>query len=256
MSERISLTLGDGLEPISTHALAGLPIKPGPQIAPIRHHTIQEMVVASLDQFGYRMKDSFHAVAKEGARYVGLFDILVNETRDYRWGIMATNANDGSKTMWLHSGIILHGADNTFSVHCSDEVFKSHRFFTSDELQVLVNESVTRLNDHFNLMEHRMEHLKGKKLTSAEGHHLICNIIASEVVAGRVAAELIDRWNNPDFEYLHPRTMWSAFCLCSWFLKRLRPAALVERTINLHHFFDDVAKFNKKTTRYKQTAFA
>lgn len=257
MSPRISCVLGDGLELHSIVEIRAMPTIPGPRISPIRHEYIAEAIQKYIDtDTQQRLTDSMHAITENAAKYFGLFDVKTEMAKDFRWVIAATNAIDGTGSVMLHSGIVLPEVEMAIAFHHSEVVVKRTGYLPQDELDILVNETLLKLRGHFNLAFERMDHLKSCKLTSATSAELVMALLGTEVIAGRLAHEFILAWKKPPFEYIKPRNMWSLFCLCAWFLKRLRAKVLLERTQDLHSFFDDMSKFDKKPTRWVQATFA
>jgi hypothetical protein len=256
MNTRISLTMGDGLEQCSLTDIKLLPLCENCSAFPIRHETIALSLTRAVELQGDKVRDSFHAITPDRAKYVGIFDIQTPESSDFRWAVMATNANNGASAFELHTGIVIPAAEMSVGFQFTDMIMKRNRLLVLDELQDLVNESLVKLKDYYNLSFMRMEHLKSKKLTREEASDIIVRLLGTEVVAGRLAHELITLWTKPQLDYLKPRTMWSLFCLSLWLLQRLRAYAIVDRTTDLHHFFDDISKFDKKPTRWVQKTFA
>lgn len=257
MNQNLSCVLGAGLETRSLPEIAILVIPPGPRVKPIRHEKIAHAVMDYIwSQKGDLLVQASHAINPTGTHYLGLFDVKTQSARDFRWLIAATNGTDGTAVFNLHSGIVIPDAEMSFVFHHTDIMIRRGNNLDDDELQALVNETLLRMRDHYNLCFERMDHLKSCKLTNQAACELICAILGVEVIAGRSAHEFINAWKKPPFAYMKPRTMWSLYCLCAWFLKRLRAHVLIERTQNLNHFFDDMAKFDKKPTRWVQDAFA
>ena len=256
-TERISCVLLAGTEPRSIKEIALIPAYHGPRILPIRHEYIAAAVEDYVDcDPSCRLVDAFHACPENAARYIGLFDVKTTGCDDFRWVIGATNSMDGTLSFSLHSGIVIPGAEMAIAFHASERLIGRKGYVPREEIPNLVNENLFILRDHYNLCIERMDHLKSCKLTSPAAAELILSLFGTEVIAGRMAYEFIMAWKKPQFDYLKPRTMWSLYCLCAWFLKRLRDVVMIDRTMNLNHFFDDMSKFDKKPTRWVQSTFA
>lgn len=257
MNNRISVPLQIGMQSVS---LAELEIKPpsGRSLFGIKSSLIVELVSNYVGaQSRMKISDSFYACDETDDMFQGF--VMVKEPRlsDFHWIIGMTNANAGrSKGFDLHSGIVIPWMENCIAIMHSERVIKKYQFFAKDDLQVLVNERLDVLREHFNLHHERETHYKKIKIDNADAHDIICKMISTEVMAGRSSKRLLDAWHKAPFDYVKPRTVWSLYCLSAWLLNHLTAPEMIERTIMLHHFFDDVAKFDKKPTKWVQTTFA
>jgi hypothetical protein len=238
---------------IPASSIPALNIKPGMLLEPIRHQRLYEI----MGRLPYPQLGEFHAATPSGYGYFGLYEYgLPPDDDELRWVLAVTNYNDGTEALRISSAISICEVERALSFHHDITGLKKFNRVIPDQLEELVNEKAEACKDHFNLEFERMEHFKKQKLTKERAHDLLCTAIDREVVAGRLAAELIFTWKDPKWEYLKPRTLWSMFCLLSWCHNRLKAPVLIERTINLHHFFDEIGGFNKKPTRWVQSRFA
>jgi hypothetical protein len=203
------------------------------------------------------VSDSFYASDDTGETLQGFISVREKNLADIKWVIGMTNSNgERSRGFYLHSGFVVTEVSSAVSISASEKVITKYSFFTNDELKTLVTERLDYLREFYLLEYERESHFKKIRLSSAEAHNIICDMIRRDVIAGRLSKEMLDLWHKPTAEYLRPRTMWSLFCLSSWLLNRLNVPVMIERTTNLHHFFDEVADFNKKPTKWVQSTFA
>ncbi len=251
---RLSIPLSRPFEIANRSEVSTVRLTPGQRINPIRHEAIIDSIFAYAEKHDFIIRDEFNALGNDGARWLGLFQL--SQDREIDWSILFHNANDGSGVLSVTSGICLPEVDKAVIFSEEQKVIRKYGFVTPDELQVLVNEKLEFVREHYNLEFERMEHYKNHRLTRESGHDIICRLLDQEVIAGRLAHELISTWKNPPWVYLKPRTLWSLFLLCGWFLNRLNVFVLVERTTNLHHVFDEIARFDKKPTIWTQDRFA
>lgn len=249
---RISIALHEGATPTSRPELSVLQTKPGFSLTPIRHIAAVESVSAAIPDGS--IVDEFHAISHGGSRYTGLFE--VNENWEIRRLIGVTNANDGTGTLDLHSGISVPAFDRIILFQNSHTIFKKYTYVPEEQIRLLVNEKVHEMREEFNCMLERMDHFKQIKLADRDAHHLICETLYTEIVAGRVAHEFIHKWRKPDNAYLDGKNLWSLFLISSWFLNRLKAPQLIERTKQLCDLFDKFARFTPKQTTWVQTQFA
>lgn len=253
MRPKLTCEVHTPLEEILPGQIAALPIRPGVLLEPIRHIRLYELMT----NLPYPQLGEFHTASPDGAKYFGLYEYgLPPDDDEIRWVLAVTNCNDGSEALRISSAISICGVSRALSFHFDVTGLKKFNRVERESLADLVTETAERCKDHFNLEFERMEHFKKHKLTKEAAHDLLCTAIDREVVAGRLAAELISTWKSPMWDYLKPRTLWSMFCLLSWCHNRLKAPVLIERTINLHHFFDEIGGFNKKPTRWVQSRFA
>lgn len=244
-----------GGEPVTKLELDRFKSLPDQGIFSISHRAVADMIEDYFEKNTvFNIRDTFHAVYHGGYRYAGLFQLNASPY-DVDWLVAATNANDGRGSLVIHTGCVLRDFRCTLSFNHSRKVMKKYTYISPDELKALVNESLVESKDYYAVESDRMDHYQKTKLSAELAHHTICRLIETEVVAGRLAAEFINRWNNPE-DYIKPRNVRSLFTLASFMLNRLRTSELIERTQTLHDFFDDVAKFNKKPTTWIQTRFA
>lgn len=261
MKLRISAPLKNSMEPMSYSELRTLPTPPD-RLWPIRPDFIADMVFEYVEKFGLgKIEDAFFGASHDGNEFYGLFSVPANSLQDFKWVIGATNDNQSGGgivrgSFEIHSGFILPYVGNAMAFSRSILIAEKKKYIPKEDIQALVNENLDVLREEFNLEFDRESHYKARKLKPEEASHIILQVIDRDVMAGRLISEFIDEWKKPQFEYLKPRTLWSLFCQCAWFLNRLQAPILIERTIKLHHLFDEIAKFNKKPTKWVQSSFA
>jgi hypothetical protein len=225
-------------------------LAPTDRVHPIQHRLARSVTVKAMCGVVQKVTGEFHMLSHNDMRYLGIFSGM--EGKEIEWIIAVSNYGDGFRVMELHSGFVVHSARSIISFHATLPVFSRYCYRTPEELQLLVNEKVGELRQHYNLEFERMNRWKDHKLTRADGHDVICLAIKAGAIAGRVASEFIKSWNEPACDYFKPRTLWSLFCLTSSFLNRLTAPPIIERTIALHDFFDGISGFNLKPTPWVQ----
>lgn len=253
-TSRISTYFGTDEKIVGPAELSLITVVAGQRLNPVRHIMVRDFVREALLPLRRKIKDEFHATSHKGNRYIGLFH-TDKSYLEMDWVLAMTNANDGSGSMELHSGVAFPDLEYAQTYHETRIVLRKYGFLSTDEIQALVNENVELMQQHFNLEVMRMDHYKQITIAPEKAHHIICRVIQTNIIAGRVAFELIQRWSEP-FPYLKPRTLWSLFVLCSWFTNRLRSTEMISRSEELHNFFDDIAHFDRKATKWVQTQFA
>lgn len=255
MHRRASFKLCDGEGSITRPQLAVLTLTPDTRINstrnPIRHISIVEYITDWIKENGLKIRDEFHAVSHLGFRYIGLFHIK-GELGDIEWMVGITNNNDGKAAVELHSGFTVPAVEDSIGFHKSFTVTDKRGSYTPKEIRSLVNENMSNARQLFNVEHERIEIYKKLKLTPEKAHHIICLLIQSEIVAGRLSFETLIDWNDPKVAYLKPRTLWSLFVHCLTFINRLRTIHHIERSKALQQFFDELAGFVPKPTKWVQ----
>jgi hypothetical protein len=252
MYRRASLKLCEGESNISRPGLALIKPVAINKVHPIRHIVLVDMVTEWFENNHCKIKEEFHATSHLGFRYIGLFHVRSMTMTDFEWVVVITNNNDGKSALELHSGIVLPEVQESIAFHHSSTVLKKLGFTPEDELKSLVNETMSSLREWFNVEYDRCDAYKKLKLSTEKAHHIICTLLQTEIIAGRVAFELLTGWNNPESDYIKPRTLWSLFVHCLTFTNRLKSIQHIERSKSLHGFFDGLAGFVPKPTKWVQ----
>lgn len=253
MYRRASLKLHDNESSISRAELRVVPIEFSGQIDPIRHIEIFEEVESQLLAIDYNVKDEFHALTKGNLRYAGLIVSKAIWMTDWDWCLLITNNNDGKGAAEIHSGIVFRDVAECIAFHVSFTLFKKVGYLSKEDMRALVNENIDKCRDYMKLEDERMTAYKKIKISREVAHNIICELLMTEIVAGRCAFEVLTDWNNPQVDYIKPRTLWSLFVHCLVFINRLKTIHHIERSKQLHEFFDEVAKFNSKPTKWVQS---
>lgn len=252
MHRRASFKLCEGENGISRPELAVLkPVSIG-RVNPIRHIVVVDLVSEWFEANNCKIKDEFHAISHLGLRYIGLFTLKAKPMRDIEPVLAITNNNDGKSALEFHSGMSIPDVQESISFHHSENVVSKIGFTPEDELKTLVNEKLLYLKEWFHVEYDREERFKKIKLTPEKAHHIICTLLQTEIIAGRVSYELLTNWNKPESDYLKPRTLWSLFIHCLTFTNRLKSMQHIERSKTLHEFFDELAGFHLKPTKWVQ----
>lgn len=256
MHRRANLKLCEGENGISRSELAVLkPVWIG-RVNPIRHTVVIDLVTEWFEANDHKIRDEFHAISHLGLRYIGLFNLKAKPMHDIEPILVVTNNNDGKSALEFHSGMAISDVNESIGFHQSFTVLKKIGFTPDEELKSLVNENLIRAKECFHVEYEREERFKKIKLTPENAHHLICTLLQTEIIAGRVAFELLTGWNKPEADYLKPRTLWSLFVHCLTFTNRLKSIQHIERSKSLHEFFDEIAGFHMRQTKWVQQTFA
>jgi hypothetical protein len=260
MKLRLSAPLKNSMTPVSYAELKVIPPPPD-KLFPIRGDLLADMVFDYVASVDLKVTDTFYGASKDGNEFYGLFSVGPHNDSDFEWIIGITNDNSSGGgivrgSFEAHSGVSFPFVGNAMSFSKTVKIAEKKCRIDKDDLRSLVNENLTMLREYFNLEYERESIFKARKLKPEEASHIIMQVIERNVMAGRLISEFLDEWRNPKFEYLKPRTLWSLFVQCAWFLNRLQAPILIDRTVMLHHLFDEIAKFNKKPTKWVQSTFA
>lgn len=253
-----NLDFVDGSRRLSFKELAALPAPVGDErrIFPIAHSYLVDRVFDGIEKEGLLLRDAVYTVSHGDARLFGLFELVSTSVNDSEqsWIIAVTNANDGTDGISIYGGTLIH-APQVIIFHEELSVIKRH----SEESLVALDESVAaaikKLHEHWNVNHDRSIAYKQLSLTPEKADHFIADAIWSEVVAGREIASLLSIYRKP-IPYLKPRTLWSLYSCIGVILNKLKPPQLIDRTIKLTSYFDHLASFKLKPSKYTQTYFA
>lgn len=253
MTQRISCPLRIPFQPSSLPLVRAARLNTSRK-NPVEHYVLIQAVTQHGDA---QLFDFFHAMTEDEQDYFGLFSFDTDPpSDDFKWVIALLNSNSGDDAIEMHSGIVLPSVSNALSFHYGSGPVKKYTGQTDNDVQALVNEKMYEFRRHFNIQFDRCESFKAQKLTHEAAHHIFCLAIQKEIISGRSAFELLQLWNRPDWPYLKPRTLWSLFCLFSWSLNRLKAPVLIQRTMELYDFFNEIGRFKQKPTAWVQDRFA
>jgi hypothetical protein len=255
MQNRIELSLFRGEESFFSRAELEQIVTPiGSHINPIKHFEVHDYLMNAITETTrYRVRSVINGVSHGLKRYYGLFEVTGTPEPNINWSIIIDNFYDRFRSIELHSGIIIPTA--TPCVTVSHRITAMRKDTKSNELrQSLVNETLQELIPHLNLEIERMNVYKTIKLTPELAHHYICKILSTGIIQGHVATTMIDGYDHPKDHYLQPRTLWSLFAHAHTILQRLKLPELITRSIELHDFFDELARFEKQPNQWAQQA--
>lgn len=256
MDRPLKINLVEGSTQLSFKELEALPplVSYSDLIIPIQHEYFVSEILSSAKNQGLRLKDSLYSVSHHNARFFGVMEFTSEVFRDdsFGWVLAASNANDGTDGISMYGGIRLYDK-NTLAFHEELSVVKRHSENAIIHLHDTVAGAVRKLHEHWNLNQERASAYSELSLTIELAHHIICEAITKEVIAGREINALLT-------SYHRARTigggLWTLFKSCVEILNKLKAEPLILRTIELHHIFDQYARFDKRPSPYIQTRFA
>lgn len=256
MERPLKINLVDGSRELSYIELAALPplVSYSDLIVPIQHEYFVSLILDSADKEGLRMKDALYAVSHSNARFFGVMEFTSKAFRDdsFGWILAASNANDGTDGVSMYGGVRIYDK-NTLAFHEELSVIKRHTENAIVNLPEIVAGAMKKLHEHWNLNQERADKYSELSLTIEQAHNIICEAIRAEIIAGREISSLLNNYHRARGG---GKGHWTLFKSCIEILNKLKVDPLIQRTISLHHLFDQYVKFDKRPSPYIQSRFA
>jgi hypothetical protein len=252
----LKINLVEGSRELSYKELEALPplVSYSDLIIPIQHEYFVSQILTSAENEGLRLKDAIYSVSHSNARFFGVMEFTSKVFRDdsFGWILAASNANDGTDGISMYGGIRIYDK-NTLAFHEELSVIKRHSENAIINLPETVAGAVRKLHEHWNINQERADTYCQLSLTIERAHHIICEAITKEIIAGREINSLLTSYHKQRGE---GAGMWTLFKSCVEILNKLKAPPLIQRTIELHHLIDQYARFTKRPSPYIQTRFA
>lgn len=253
-TKALTIDLVDGFRRIDYAGLVNLPppVSSSFRIFPIPHEKIVDYIMDSISHEDLRLRESLYAVSFDNERFIGLIELLSRHVEDDEksWIIAATNANDGTDGVSIYGGCRVF-ASNALFFHEELSVIRNHTEKAFTELEHVVSSAVKNLHEHWSVNEDRAEAYKQFSLTREASHDIICQVIRNEIVAGRDIGSLLLNWHSP-FSLFPGRNLWSLFNCMTKILNGLKPVRMIDRTMKLVSYLDEISKFKNKATKHIQ----
>lgn len=240
------LTLHCGAHEVPREVLDSVPTPESTQSwCPIPHADLLGGIQGTLECAGYRVTSEAHALAKDGARYFGLLEIVNGHAqRDYSLVVGLRNSHDKSIPAGLVIGSKVFVCDNlAFSGEI--RVGRKHTVFIERDLPNLIDRAVGRLGGVRGRQDHRISSYKNVELSDAQAHDLIIQALDARVVTATRIPDVVEEWRNPRHpEFRESKTAWRLF---NGFTEILKGTNLFRRPVAtqaLHGVLDGACNVN------------
>lgn len=202
---------------------------------PVAHDRVVELVQGAMAEMGLAIAGEQYALAKEGDRFFGLFDIK-GDKPDYNLVLGMRNSHDKSFPAALSLGSRVFVCDNlAFSGEI--QIARRHTRFIERDLPRLVMQATAALIESRGAADKRIEAYKGAELSDTDAHDLIVRAARNAVIPGGDILNIVTEWHKPTHEDFAPRNAWSLFNAFTEVGKKWG-AQLPARTNRLHGLFD------------------
>lgn len=208
---------------------------------PLPHLDFVQRTSMALTSQGYRIVNQSHALAKGGDRYFGVFEIALDSAPsggEYGWILGLRNSHDKAYKAGIVAGSRVFVCDNlAFSGQVS--ISRVHTRYCSRDLIHLTSRAISKINDHFGLMNKRVEAYKNHEIKDRVAHDLIIRAVDNRAIMPKDIPHVLQEWRKPSHEDFGPRNAWSLFNAFTENHKRIgTPSTLVKRSEALHGLFD------------------
>lgn len=206
---------------------------------PLAHDALISRVRESLNLANLGIVTESHALAKDGLRYFGLFQIAPigsEHDRDYGLVMGLRNSHDKTFPAGITVGSQVFVCDNlAFSGEI--RLARKHTLNIFRDLPQKVAQAIGMLSDRWNSQDKRFEAYKETSLTDAQAHDLMIRAFDSRAVVVTQLADVLKEWKTPSHEEFANRNVWRLFNACTEALKG-NLGALPARTMALHGLLD------------------
>lgn len=240
------LTLHCGAHEIRREILDSVPTpEPTQSWCPIPHADLLGGIQGTLERAGYRVTSEAHALAKDGARYFGLLEIVNGHAqRDYSLVVGLRNGHDRTIPAGLVIGSKVFVCDNlAFSGEI--RIARKHTINIERDLPNLIERAVGRLAEVRCRQDERIAAYKQTEITDAQAHDLVIQALDARVVTATRIPDVVAEWRSPRHpEFAESKTAWRLF---NGFTEIMKGANLFRRpalTQALHGILDGACKLN------------
>ncbi len=206
---------------------------------PIAHDDLVTRVKAGLGNANLEIVGETHALAKDGNRYFGLFQIAMAgmALEDYSLILGVRNSHDKTFPTGLVAGSQVFVCDNlAFSGEVN--VMRKHTVNLFRDLPGKVSQAIGMLADLWVSQENRYQAYKGTNLNDARDvHDLLIRALDNNAATVTQLKHVLAEWRTPSHEEFAPRTVWSLFNSFTEVAKG-NLEALPARTMALHGLLD------------------
>lgn len=241
----MGLMLHCGAELVSLNEVASVPTPEATQTwHPVPHITIVDEVQRGLRDLGLDILQEEHALAKEGARYFGLFELAdrARASLGRATQVCLRNGHDKSIAIDVGVGNRVFCCDN-LSFSALVRLHRKHTRHARRELRGLVTKALSRVRDFETEQDYRISCYQDHALTPEAASHLVVSAVQHRVMPAQQIMPVVTAWEKPEHEEFAGRNLWSLFNAFTGVMKDqgTNINTVVSRTQHLHGLFDTVA---------------
>jgi hypothetical protein len=211
---------------------------------PIPHFSLIERLREIVSDAGMTITQEAHALARNGLRYFGLFQVagIPNFSQEDNIGtvIGLRNSHDKSFPAGINAGSAPFVCDN-LAFHNEIKIARRHTKFIMRDLPTLLAGAFGKLTTTWGNNAARIEAYQSRQLNNPEAHDILARAYRCGAVSKTHLADVLDQWHNPEHEEWKPeRNLWG---LHNAFTNVMRGnvLALPKRSDALHGLLDPLA---------------
>ncbi len=206
---------------------------------PIPHHTLIRQIEESLERSDLRIVSEAHALAADGDRYFGLFQVANGHSpaEDYAWVLGLRNSHDQTFPAGLVVGSQVFVCDNlAFSGEI--RIARKHTKNIGRDMPELVNVAIGRLSERWHSQDERIGRYQATEIAPCEAHDLVVRALDSRIITATQVPAVLKEWRAPRHPEFQDRTAWSLFNAVTETLKDTSVWRLPRRTESLYGLMD------------------
>ncbi len=206
---------------------------------PIKHTTVLDTTVATLQEAGYGVVKQRLALSHHGSRFFGVLDLQNELTADgiVTLAVGIRNSLDKSYPMGFCAGSRVFVCDN-LAFRADLMVKRKHTLYGAARFSNAIANAVMQLGSFQENEAKRITLLQETPITDERAESLMLRAcLAKGILAQRQLPAVWQEWREPRHELFQPRTAWSllnAFTSALHGLQERNPADLARRTMRLH----------------------
>ncbi len=210
---------------------------------PIPHKRFVDGVITSLDRSGLHVVSEAHAIAREGLRYFGMFQLRNgNNPADYSLVVGLRNSHDKSFPAGLVVGSGVFVCDNlAFSGEV--QIGRKHTVHIERDLPELIQSAVGRIGDLRRHQDNRIEAYKQARISDSKAHDIVIQALDNRIAPVTYIPRILEEWRTPRHaEFAQAKNGWRLF---NAFTEILKESSLFDRpraTQALHGLMDTACK--------------
>lgn len=245
--KKLNLTLHCGGHKVESHEIMHVPTPPATDTwFPIPHTALIERLRGLVVDAGMNIVEEVHALARDGQRYFGLFQVegVPNFAAADTIGtvIGLRNSHDKSFPAGICAGNAPFLCDN-LSMSNEIKIARRHTRFIMRDLPNLLAGAFGKLQNAWGNQAQRIERYRTVEIDNLTAHDLIVKAFRAGGISKTQLADVVDQWHTPEHaEWGSEKNLWG---LHNAFTNVLRGniIALPKRSDALHCLLDSVAGF-------------
>lgn len=207
---------------------------------PISHASLVAQTIDKIAAAGVRIVSEQHALAKDDARYFGMFGVAGSDgAAADDWGLLVglRNSHDKSFRASLAIGTRVFVCDNlAFSGEVT--IARMHTRHILRDLPKLMTTAVGKIVGQRESMAKRVEHYKAAEIDDLFAHDAMIRALDHGVISPPRLPVVLSEWRKPSHPEFEPRTAWSLFNAFTEAMKAYNLDSVYARTQPLHGLFD------------------